>query len=134
MFIFRSRRSQLLTRLWTLDNVEAGEQEESRRRITNLLKRLEVGQLERLVAAVETGQCCSLTGEDWLVQLRWPELTSQDGLIRLPTCPTSHCSNPQHWARLATPGTPQGMSYWQGGRRVLWLSRCNGIRYNSDKL
>ena len=76
MFIFRSRRSQLLTRLWTLDNVEAGEQEESRRRITNLLKRLEVGQLERLVAAVETGSTLSARRLDWRGTVTWAVCTT----------------------------------------------------------
>ena len=126
MFIFRSRRSQLLTRLTRLDNVEDGEREERRRRLSSLLKRVEVGQLERLVVALETDQCCSLTGETWLVlrQLRWPDLSSQDTLVRLPSCPTLECCNPSHWSRLATPGTSS----------CDVMLRSDGIRYNSDKL
>lgn len=105
MFLFRSRRSQLVARLARLDNAEDGEREERRRRLGSLLKGLELGQLESLVVALETDQCCSLPGEDWLVrQWRWPTTSSQNSLVRLPTCPTSDCSNPSHWARLATPG------------------------------
>ena len=108
MFLFRSRRSQLVARLARLDNAQDGERE--RRRLGGLLKELELGQLESLVVALETDQCCSLPGEGWLVrQWRWPTSSSQDSLVRLPTCPTSDCSNPSHWARLATPGILTGV-------------------------
>ena len=113
MFRFRSRRSQLVSRL-AGEAGEAGEEDgRRRRRLTNLLKRLEVAQLESLLAALETGG--GEAGDCWdceesqhlteLGQLRWADLSSEDTLVRLPFCLSSSCSNPFHRARLATPGT-----------------------------
>ena len=116
MFRFRSRRSQLVTRL-AAEAGETGDTEEEdgrrRRRLSNLLKRLELSQLESLLVAVETGG--QEAGDCWgceepqhaalLGQLRWSGLSSQETLVRLPFCVSSSCSNPFHWARLATPGT-----------------------------
>ena len=117
MFRFRSRRSQLVTRLAG----EAGEEDGGRRRrLSNILKRLELNQLESLLVAVETGG--QEAGDCWdsqetgdlalLGQLRWSDLSSEDTLVRLPFCLSPSCSNPFHWSRLATPGTEtQSCSY-----------------------
>lgn len=109
MFRFRSRRSQLVSRLAG----EAGEDDGGRRRrLVNTLKRLELTQLENLLAALETAGAEPGDCWDWqesqhntlLAQLRWPDLTSEDTLVRLPFCLSSSCSNPFHRSRLATPG------------------------------
>ena len=117
MFRFRSRRSQLVNRL-AAEAGEAGDTDEEdggrRRRLTNLLKRLELSQLEGLLVAVETGgqeagdcwDCEEPQHANLLGLLRWSgQLSSRDTLVRLPFCLSSSCSNPFHWARLATPGT-----------------------------
>ena len=119
MFRFRSRRSQLVSRLAAEagETGETGDTEEEdgrrRRRLSSLLKRLEISQLESLLVAVETGG--QEAGDCWgceepqhaalLGQLRWSQLSSPDTLVRLPFCLSSSCSNPFHWARLVTPGT-----------------------------
>ena len=113
MFRFRSRRSQLVSRL-AGEAGETGEEDgRRRRRLTNLLKRLEVTQLESLLAGLETGggepgDCWDCEeSQHWteLARLRWPDLTSEDTLVRLPFCLSSSCSNPFHRSRLLTPGT-----------------------------
>ena len=86
MFRFRSRRSQLVSRL-AGEAGEAGEEDgRRRRRLTNLLKRLEVAQLESLLAGLETGG--GEPGDCWdceeshhlteLADLRWSDVASED--------------------------------------------------------
>ena len=136
MFRFRSRRSQLVNRL-AAGAGEAGDTEEEdggrRRRLTNLLKRLELSQLEGLLVAVETGG--QEAGDCWdceesqhlteLGQLRWADLTSEDTLVRLPFCLSSSCSNPFHRSRLATPGIE---TFY--GRDTVTLRDCDTLRHS----
>ena len=134
MFRFRSRRSQLVTRL-AAEAGDAGETDEEdegrRRRLSSLLKRLELSQLESLLVAVETGG--QEAGDCWgceepqhaalLGQLRWSQLSSQDTLVRLPFCLSSSCSNPFHRSRLATPGIE---TFY--GRDTVTLRDCDTVK------
>jgi len=126
--MFRSRRSNLVRKLWKLQNEAETNindpnqgpgrcQDAQRKSVTSMLQRLKEGQLESLVKAVETngedpGQCCPVPAQDRdlapnliMCQLfRWSNVSEADQMVRLPWC-SSHCDiyvccNPFHWSRV----------------------------------
>eukprot|EP00092_Neocalanus_flemingeri_P002608 GFUD01002795.1.p1 GENE.GFUD01002795.1~~GFUD01002795.1.p1 ORF type:complete len:442 (-),score=37.29 GFUD01002795.1:480-1805(-) len=133
MFMFRSRRGNLVKKLWKLqcrDEKQSQAQDDRRNVATAMLKRLKEPALEGLVRAVEgqgadTGSCCLVPKGDLRLgrhtvsphllccQLfRWSDLTQEWELVRLPLCMMTQetdqlytCCNPFHWARLAKPGS-----------------------------
>lgn len=128
MFLFRSRRGNLVKKLWKLqcrDDKQSQAQDDRRNVATAMLKRLKEPALEGLVRAVEnkgadTGSCClvpkgnlrlgrhTVSPHVLCCQLfRWSDLTQEQELIRLPLCTMSFendqlytCCNPYHWARI----------------------------------
>lgn len=133
MFMFRSRRANLVKKLWKLqcrDEKQNQAQDDRRNVATAMLKRLKEPALEGLVRAVEnkgadTGSCCLVPKGDLRLgrhtvsphllccQLfRWWDLTQEWELVRLPLCTMTQendqlytCCNPYHWARLAKTGS-----------------------------
>jgi len=131
MFIFRSRRSSLVKRLWRL---QPGDDNNGERRAvaTAVLKRLKEPALEGLVRALEgsgkdSGVCClvpkgglrlgrlgTVSPQVLTAQLfRWPDVQEEEQLVQVkPLCENQDqdlfvCCNPWHWAR-ALPSGPQG--------------------------
>jgi len=128
MFLFRSRRGNLVKKLWKLqcrDDKQGQAQDDRRNVATAMLKRLKEPALEGLVRAVEnkgadTGSCClvpkgnlrlgrhTVSPHVLCCQLfRWSDLAQEQELIRLPLCTMSFendqlytCCNPYHWARI----------------------------------
>lgn len=133
MFMFRSRRANLVKKLWKLqcrDDKQSQAQEDRRNVATAMLKRLKEPALEGLVRAVEnkgadTGSCCLVPKGDLRLgrhtvsphllccQLfRWSDISYEWELVRVPLCMINWendqlytCCNPYHWARLAKPGS-----------------------------
>ncbi|KAJ8891290.1 hypothetical protein PR048_010806 [Dryococelus australis] len=118
MFMFRSRRTALARRVW---KARVGGHEGAAAEVRALLKRLKEGELEALVAAVESrgadlSGCVVLPRDPPLDPLllccqawRWPDLKLPCELKRLPACrstkdPLYVCCNPYHWSRLCKPG------------------------------
>ena len=110
MFMFRSRRTTLVKRLWKA-RVRKDETE-GQTEALRLAKKLKEQQLEMLVAAVESrggsSDCVLVEGEalhllscrTW----RWPDLDHDRQLKRIPSCSSDDCCNPYHWSRLCLPG------------------------------
>ena len=123
MFIFRSRRSSLVKRLWRL---QPGDENNGERRAvaTAVLKRLKEPALEGLVRALEgsgkdSGVCClvpkgglrlgrlgTVSPQVLTAQLfRWPDVQEEEQLVQVkPLCENQDqdlfvCCNPWHWAR-----------------------------------
>jgi hypothetical protein len=132
MFIFASRRTGLLKRLWRQQPRDEAVAEQ-RAVATALLKRLKEPQLEGLVQAAEgsgreAGPCCRVPcgnlrlGRRGAVSpqvltarlLRWPEVREEAELVLSGLCPLggeegeggSVCCNPWHWARRLDSGQP----------------------------
>ena len=126
MFVFRSRRNQLVKKLWKLQALD-GEVEggEAKVAATNMLKRLKENQLEVLLRVIESkgqdiGDCCLLPNEEVSLGggrlpphllvcrlFRWMDLGEGAILVKLPLCTMTReesqiytCCNPYHWARL----------------------------------
>jgi len=134
MFMFRSRRTNLVKKLWKLqlrDDKQGQAQDDRRNVATAMLKRLKEPALEGLVRAVEnkgadSGSCCLVPRGDLRLgrhtvsphllccQLfRWSDISYEWEVVRIPLCIISReddqlytCCNPYHWARLAKPGSP----------------------------
>ena len=129
MFIFRSRRSSLVKRLWRL---QPGDENNRERRAvaTAVLKRLKEPALEGLVRALEgsgkdSGVCClvpkgglrlgrlgTVSPQVLTSQLfRWPDLQEECELEQVKAlCQNQDqdlfvCCNPWHWARTLPPGS-----------------------------
>ncbi|CAH1399698.1 unnamed protein product [Nezara viridula] len=119
MFMFRRRRAALVRSL-----LKARVRKKDDDEVRNLLmKKLNEGQLEDLLRAVETrGGTASciivdtsadpafLTCRNW----RWPDLDSPCQLKKLPVCRSSlaePCCNPFHWSRLYSPESPPPPPY-----------------------
>ena len=128
MFIFRSRRSSLVKRLWRL---QPGDDNNGERRAvaTAVLKRLKEPALEGLVRALEgsgkdSGVCClvpkgglrlgrlgTVSPQVLTAQLfRWPDVQEEEQLVQVkPLCENQDqdlfvCCNPWHWARALPTG------------------------------
>ena len=135
MFIFRSRRSTLVKRLWRLQPGDDNNQE--RRAVaTAVLKRLKEPALEGLVRALEnsgadSGVCClvpkgglrlgrlgTVSPQVLTAQLfRWPQVREEGELVQVEAlCKNQDelfvCCNPWHWARALTPGLNLQTKYW----------------------
>ena len=138
MFMFRSRRANLVKKLWKLQvrDDKQGEAQDDRRNVaTAMLKRLKEPALEGLVRAVEnkgadSGSCCLVPRGDLRLgrhtvsphllccQLfRWSDISYEWEVVRVPLCIISReddqlytCCNPYHWARLAKPGEQSHLS------------------------
>jgi len=134
MFMFRSRRSNTVRRLWKLWKIQQADiqhhqdynqLDDDKKTITAMLSRLKDSQLESLVLAVETqgediGQCCPVPMQGRsepphvrMVQVfrNWEAVTSSEHLVRLPWCYCDIsdniyiCCNPYHWSRTIHPDT-----------------------------
>jgi len=126
MFMFRSKRNQLVKKLWKAQALSGEEEgEEDKVEATNMLKRLKKKQLEVLLRVVESkgrdmGDCCLVPKEEVILGkkrlsphllvckvFRWKDLPEEAILVRLPLCTMTReesqlysCCNPYHWARL----------------------------------
>lgn len=135
-FMFRSKRSNLVKRLWKLrvEKNESSREDENSSDVTksvahSMLKRLREPQLDSLLKSIEgrglvSTECVMIPKE--LLRLgkrtvrphvlccqlwRWPELNGEHAMKRLHECKsandtTSICCNPYHWSRLILPDTP----------------------------
>ena len=127
MFIFRSRRSTLVKRLWRLQPGDDNNRE--RRAVASaVLKRLKEPALEGLVRALEgsgkdSGVCClvprgglrlgrlgTVSPQVLTAQLfRWPDVEEEEQLVQVTAlCQNQDnlfvCCNPWHWARALPAG------------------------------
>ena len=125
MFIFRSRRSSLVKRLWRLQPLGEDDNNRERRAVaTAVLKRLKEPALEGLVRALEaggkdSGVCClvpkgglrlgrlgTVSPQVLTAQLfRWQDVKGEEELVQVKAiCQNQDqdlfvCCNPWHWAR-----------------------------------
>ena len=130
MFIFRSRRSTLVKRLWRLQPGDDNNRE--RRAVASaVLKRLKEPALEGLVRALEgsgkdSGVCClvprgglrlgrlgTVSPQVLTAQLfRWPDVEEEEQLVQVTAlCQNQDnlfvCCNPWHWARALPAGAQE---------------------------
>lgn len=135
--MFRSRRANLVQRLWRLRGVTPGldDNHGALKPVAHaLFKKLKDKELELLLQAVEN-QGAGESGCVWLeprgIKLgpsaslllcrlyRWPDLRQPQELKRLCFCKSeggAHCCNPHHLSRLAAPGGyGVGEGRWGGG-------------------